>query len=68
MLLLATVYRLPRTVALSPEELAGLQGLCELNPNAVGTTQRICDALDSGQDPCGVNGVECNADGHLTYL
>ena len=41
-LLLATVYRLPRTVALSPEELAGLQGLCELNlgPNVMDCRER----------------------------
>ena len=71
-LLLATVCCLPRAVALSPEEAAGLQGMCDLNPGAVpgrrSTARRICDALDTGQDPCDTSGVECNADGHLTEL
>eukprot|EP01051_Picozoa_sp_SAG22_P001921 SAG22_NODE_80_length_21788_cov_9.742542_10_plen_82_part_00 len=67
LLLAATVCRLPRAVALSPEEAAGLQGMCDLNPGATGTARLICDALDTGQDPCDVSGVGCT-DGHLTQL
>jgi hypothetical protein len=70
--------------ALSAREAAELQALCDLNPQATGTTRSICDALDGGQDPCGIAWerhldedhtiwmplpeVICSPEGHLVYL
>eukprot|EP01051_Picozoa_sp_SAG22_P002169 SAG22_NODE_95_length_20791_cov_40.318514_9_plen_94_part_00 len=60
---------LPRAGALSAEETADLQGLCDLNPGAIGETRQICRALDAGQDPCDVvTRVYCTADDHLRSL
>ena len=53
-LLLALLSHLPRTSALSPEETAGLQGMCDLNAGGDPgrASGRICEALEAGQDPC----------------
>eukprot|EP01052_Picozoa_sp_SAG31_P039306 SAG31_NODE_5422_length_2547_cov_2.691585_1_plen_95_part_00 len=78
-LLLATVCRLPRAVALSPEEAAGLQGLCDLNPSIKEHySAEFCGKLDNGQDPCecvlpnecsaSFSRVICTADGHLFMM
>ena len=69
-LLVATVCHLPhRAFALSPEERADLRGLCDLNPGATNAARRLCEALDSGQDPCSSrDGVACDTNGHVTGL
>ena len=70
MLLLALLSRLSRTSALSPEETAGLQGMCDLNAGGYPgrASGGICAALEAGQDPCGVQGLTCDGDGHATGL
>ena len=65
-LLLAVLCHLPNTIALSPEETAGLQGMCDLNSDML--RRDICAALQAGQDPCGLTGLSCDEDGHVVTL
>ena len=65
-LLLALLCHLPGTIALSPEETADLQGMCDLNSDMWRT--EICAALQAGQDPCGLGGLSCDEDGHVVQL
>ena len=68
-LLLALLCHLPRASALSPEETAGLQGMCDLNNAKMGgESEAICAALEAGQDPCGLRGFSCDEDGHVVTL
>ena len=68
-LLLAGLCHLPGTIALSPEEAADLQGMCDLNSATLRrASEGICAALEAGQDPCGLSGLSCDEDGHVVEL
>ena len=69
LLLLAALCHLPGTIALSPEETAGLQGMCDLNHATLRrASEAICAALEAGRDPCGLSGLFCDEDGHARFL
>ena len=68
-ILLVTLAAPSDADALSAEEAAELQTLCDLNPQATGTTRSICDALvQDGQDPCGITWERHLDDGHTIWL